>query len=1106
MSSALLEKLKVKPNAKKIDQIKIKLNQPQQQQALKLNTKIVDKTKNSDINASEMLAKFKTKNLVSNVNKNKQPKKVDIVDEPEPEPEPTPVSSKKTKKVKKISLKTINTGDKDNETGSTKNKKKTKKPVFGIVQDIPDTMVQIGDTILKERLPPDEKKVLLRASAYYMNNREAFINFINVLFKPYKKEFEELQETASCDNTSDTTQFSLLTHQKLVRDYLNVFTPYRGLLLYHGLGSGKTCSSIAIAEGMKNDRQIIVMTPASLRVNYLEELKKCGDPMYKKNQYWEFVKSDGNTELENTLSNVLQLPIDFIKKIGGAWLVNVTKETNFNDLDSGEKKTLDMQLNEMIINKYKFINYNGLRNSHLRELTLDYTINPFDNKVIIIDEAHNFISRIVNKITREESLSMRLYNYLLSADNCKIVLLSGTPIINYPNELGIMFNILRGFIKTWKIPLQIKTSRKINKDELNKILSSFASYDYVDYKSSTKILTITRNPFGFVNKISKSGGVETYKGVSNYRVGKKGEISDDEYIKILLSILKNNDIDVIPSTIKVELSKALPDTLDNFKTRFIKSDGSLINGGLLKRRILGLSSYFRSAQESLMPSYTKEKNLSVVKIEMSDYQFGMYEQARIQERALEKQNKKKAKKMVDGLYEESVSTYRIFSRAFCNFAFPENKRPFPKEDQNIQNLDEVLNSSGGEDILDAVSGQEKMKNPDGAFGADDADLLDQEKEVTQDKSYEVRINEALSFLKENEGKYLSKEGLETYSPKFLHILENLQDKEYRGLHLIYSQFRTLEGVGILKLVLEANGFTQFKIKQVGGSWILDIPQEDRGKPTFALYTGTETPEEKEIIRNIFNSTWNLVPESILTDLRVISSNNLYGEIIKVLMITASGAEGISLKNTRFVHIVEPYWHPVRVEQVIGRARRICSHQDLPEELRTVQVFTYLMTFQPSQIEGDKSIELRLHDTSKIDGVTPLSSDEALFEISNIKEEISKQLLKTVKESSIDCAIYNKPGNSENIQCFSFGKVSPDNFSYTPNQENEESDDVSKANKEKIKWKAKSLKLQGKEYALNPTTFEVYDYDSYIQAVKFGGDPILVGRLEKKDGKYNFISI
>lgn len=63
------------------------------------------------------------------------------------------------------------------------------------------------------------------------------------------------------------------------------------------------------------------------------------------------------------------------------------------------------------------------------------------------------------------------------------------------------------------------------------------------------------------------------------------------------------------------------------------------------------------------------------------------------------------------------------------------------------------------------------------------------------------------------------------------------------------------------------------------------------------------------------------------------------------MITSSGSEGINLRNTRYVHIMEPYWHPVRTEQVIGRARHICSHTDLPKELQTVVVFIYLMVFQ-----------------------------------------------------------------------------------------------------------------------------------------------------------------
>jgi hypothetical protein len=68
--------------------------------------------------------------------------------------------------------------------------------------------------------------------------------------------------------------------------------------------------------------------------------------------------------------------------------------------------------------------------------------------------------------------------------------------------------------------------------------------------------------------------------------------------------------------------------------------------------------------------------------------------------------------------------------------------------------------------------------------------------------------------------------------------------------------------------------------------------------------------------------------------------NLYGNVIKLIMITASGAEGINLKNTRYVHIIEPYWHMVRLEQVIGRAVRTKSHCSLPLKDRNVEIYLH----------------------------------------------------------------------------------------------------------------------------------------------------------------------
>ena len=284
-------------------------------------------------------------------------------------------------------------------------KRKTERVEKGVAVLGPEVVVEMGDTDITKRIPKKNPPVNIKVANYVMNNREIFVNFINSLFEPYKRELESNVENISCENIGKTsTDFSLLTHQKIVRDYLNLYTPYRGLLLYHGLGSGKTCTSIAIAEGMKDSKNVIIMTPASLRANYIGELKKCGDSLYKKNQFWEWISTDEHPEALQTMSAILNLPQEFIRQNRGAFFVNIKKKSNYDELSDSNKQTLENQLNEMIKQKYQFINYNGLREKRLSEMTSGYTKNLFDNSVVIIDEAHNFISRIVNKLKKEKRI------------------------------------------------------------------------------------------------------------------------------------------------------------------------------------------------------------------------------------------------------------------------------------------------------------------------------------------------------------------------------------------------------------------------------------------------------------------------------------------------------------------------------------------------------------------------------------------------------------------------------------------------------------------------------------------------------------------------------
>jgi hypothetical protein len=1015
------------------------------------------------------------------------------------------------------------------------------KPEFGIMtQDMQD--LQIGDQIVRERLPR-VPPLGIRASTYYMNNREKFVNFINQLFMTYHAEVADQKETISCDPEKNK-EFSLLTHQKIVRDYLNIYTPYRGLLLYHGLGSGKTCSSIAIAEGLKTHKKVIVMTPASLQRNYVEELKKCGDDIYKKNQYWEFIGIQSKVDpMVETLSAILSLPKQFIVDQTGAWLVNIKKSSNYTSLNAGERESLDSQLNKMISAKYQFINYNGMRMSHLNTLTSNFTENPFNDRVVIIDEAHNFISRIVNKLRRPTSLSMRLYELLMTAQNVKIILLSGTPVINYPNEVAIIFNILRGYIKVWKIPLQVGAGggpqSKIDKKVLDQLFSSLEILDYMDYNDTSHVLTITRNPFGFVN-VNERGeymgvglGEGSSSGSGSSAPGEMPQLSDTDFERMVLTTLKSRNINVVAGSITIETYKALPDSLDSFRSYFIDAQsGNVKNIRMFQRRILGLASYFRSAQEQLMPAYDKATHFRVIEIPMSTHQFAAYEEARRAERKLEK-NARTKKRLGSGsgagaagksrpgaggggddIYEDAVSSYRIFSRLFCNFVFPtEITRPLPKEGTNVEG---AVNDGTNEEDVDALTAAERIDNMNGEHAGDDAEEIVKEIEQKVDSSYEKRIATALMRIRSGMAQYLTKapQGeLQTYSPKFLAMLENITEPQHYGLHLVYSQFRTIEGIGLFAMVLEANGFARFKIRKNDSSaWVLDVSDADQGKPMYALYTGTESDEEREIIRNVFNSTWDYIPVTLKQQLMPKSANNFMGEIVKVLMITASGAEGISLRNVRYVHIMEPYWQPVRIEQVIGRARRICSHNDLKDEkLRSVYVMMYIMRFTPEQMADDASMELRLNDVSKLNAQKPITTDQALFEISTIKEEINSQLLMAIKEASIDCAIHRDKNSKEKLKCFTFGSVMSNKFSYPPSVDNEESDTSASRNVKQTTLKLNEItaSVDGKpvKYAYDKSTKLVYDLGSYIVSQEVGGEPLCIGKLEvNQSGKAKLVPL
>ena len=208
-----------------------------------------------------------------------------------------------------------------------------------------------------------------------------------------------------------------------------------------------------------------------------------------------------------------------------------------------------------------------------------------------------------------------------------------------------------------------------------------------------------------------------------------------------------------------------------------------------------------------------------------------------------------------------------------------------------------------------------------------------------------------------------KNDLGKYSCKLDKIMTNI--KRSRGKIFLYSGFKDYAGLKSVIKVLEAHGYKNYH-------------DYGTGKKRFAIWSGDESIKEKDEIREVYNR-----------------SDNLYGEKLKIILGSPAIKEGISLKAVRYVHILEPYWNSSRLEQVIGRARRYCSHIHLPLDERDVKVYVYIA----------------MHPDEKI------SIDQYIRKLSDTKNKLIKQFEEAIKEAAIDCRL-NINANSihDNLKC------------------------------------------------------------------------------------------
>ena len=926
-----------------------------------------------------------------------------------------------------------------------------------------------------------------------------------------------------CDINEDT--INLYPQQRFIRDYIQFNSPYRGALLYHELGSGKSGASIAAAEGYIEKKKIFVLSPASLAVNYENEILKISSIGLNLKKDWTQIKiSKTNKKALEILESKYAISSTLIKKEGVVW-IPLYKNDIPNAIilktkpDNDDKLAISTTTSHIIKNRYTFISYNGLSSKLIKSLGKS----PFDNGFIIIDEVHNFISRVVNG----SILARTVYSYLMAAKDAKIILLSGTPMINNPYEIATLINLIRGYMSVYQITYT-KTSKLLSIEEFINHMNFKNLNNYIDeftIDNENKKILISLLPHGF----KRNSNDEIYKA--------DWGMSSDMMIENIIKAL--NEMNGIKMNIKFNIYNynALPSIKEEFNKFFLdvsdEDNPTVKNDDLFMRRILGTVSYYSISGSELFPRVEPPIKRELY---MTDSQFNNYVKARNYE-IKQDLNKKKGQ----GLFAESSSVYRAFTRAVCNFSFPEKiERIYPKDIkkhfrmiENMSDSDDEDDKKGGapkkkviispilddkndisppkkkpaktpkkkpEDkpkkspkkkviispILDDkndISPPKKKPAKTPAKKVINSPILDDKKAKTPKKKPEKIlpihnvVDEYNAQMKMMMDKLIKSDALDIenlrkyYSPKFAQIIIDINESP--GSVLIYSSFRTVEGLGILSEVLNRQGFKQISLKKIENEYYFtenDIFNEKYDNKRYVIFD--QDKDKTKLLMNLFNNDFKNITNEMRKALPK-NADQLYGKLVKIFCITQSGAEGISLKNVRRVLLVEPFWNNVRIEQVIGRAIRSCSHEALPKKDRTVQVFSYIMKLTTKQIQSDFNIER--NDKG-------LSTDEHILDTATKKKIIIDKFLNMMKSASFDCVINSKQNKplENTFKCYAWALgVNKNDFSYTTDINSDYK--IMKHRNLQIAKKGKGKAVMKKGVKYIEMDGKYYDYFSYINA-------------------------
>lgn len=276
----------------------------------------------------------------------------------------------------------------------------------------------------------------------------------NIFYKDYGDK-TILNKMEFVSNSSDKKKDHIHQEptQMLLRNYISRFTPYENVLLYHDVGTGKTCSAITIAEGFKEyvnnmGKKIIVLVKnRNIEKNFMGELlSKCTREEYLDSEeydiYNEKVSYSGSKadrdEIIHKATKTISKSYQFITY--GTFINRVLGAKEF-EKDQFGQNTKRVKKTEAGLIKRK----------HVKD-----AIKNFNNSVIIVDEAHN--------ITGNEVYTS-LFQVLSKSYNYRLVLLTATPMYDNSTEIFELANLLNVNNLSLQLPVGNNLLRQNENDE-----------------------------------------------------------------------------------------------------------------------------------------------------------------------------------------------------------------------------------------------------------------------------------------------------------------------------------------------------------------------------------------------------------------------------------------------------------------------------------------------------------------------------------------------------------------------------------------------------------------------------------------------------------------